>query len=97
VENADQVLAELAPLLRGLIAAPPAGATRDDAPRQDPVTAMDSDYRRLLDAMGYEAMAMDELVSLTGLPVPSLSSMLLVLELEGHVSSAPGGRYCRVR
>jgi DNA processing protein len=97
VENADQVLAELAPLLRGLIAAPPAGATRDDAPRQDPVTAMDSDYRRLLDAMGFEAMAMDELVSLTGLPVPSLSSMLLVLELEGHVSSAPGGRYCRVR
>jgi DNA processing protein len=58
---------------------------------------LDPDYRRLLDTMGYDPIAIDELVRTTGLTVQSLSSMLLVLELEGHVSSAPGGRYCRVR
>lgn len=102
VEDADQVLAELAPQLRGLIAAPLAGEREGAAAPAHPASldsaaALDPDYRRLLDAMGYDAMALDELVRVTGLPVQDLSSMLLVLELEGHVSSAPGGRYCRVR
>ena len=100
VEDADQVLAELAPLLRGLIASPPAQGTEANlTPGGSPTPngGLDPDYRRLLDAMGYDPMALDELVRTTGLPVQSLSSMLLVLELEGHVSSAPGGRYCRVR
>lgn len=102
VEDADQVLAELAPQLRGLIAAPPALEPKPDTNSADPAApdeakGLDPDYRRLLDAMGYDAVALDELVGATGLPVQDLSSMLLVLELEGHVSSAPGGRYCRVR
>jgi len=97
VENADQILAELAPLLRDLITPLPANPTRGDESQQGPERAMDPDYRQLLDAMGYEPVAVDELVALSGLPIPSLSSMLLVLELEGHVSSVPGGRYCRVR
>jgi DNA processing protein len=102
VEDAQQVLAELAPLLRGLVAAPPAAgsdATRTPAvppsPGEEP--KLDADYQRLLAAMGYDAVALDELVRTTGLPVQELSSMLLVLELEGHVSSVPGGRYCRSR
>lgn len=102
VEDADQVLAELAPLLRGLIAAPPADGsdgTLAPAPPPSPEEGpgLDADYQRLLAAMGYDAMALDELVRATGLPVQDLSSMLLVLELEGHVSSVPGGRYCRSR
>ena len=98
VEDADQILAELAPLLRGLISAPATTGT-EPTPTTNPSPAgdLDPDYQRLLDAMGYDALAIDELVRATGLAVQSLSSMLLVLELEGHVSSAPGGRYCRVR
>jgi DNA processing protein len=101
VEDADQILAELAPMLRGLIATlPHAEAQVTPAPPDPGAEAragLDPDYQRLLDAMGYDPIALDELVGSTGLSVQSLSSMLLVLELEGHVSSAPGGRYCRVR
>lgn len=99
VEDADQVLVELAPLLRGLVSDPSApGAVAPVAPGQaSPAEGLDPDYQRLLDAMGYDPLALDELVRTTGLPVQSLSSMLLVLELDGHVSSAPGGRYCRAR
>lgn len=101
VEDADQILAELAPLLRGLIATPPDARVqltqRPADPGRGAQAGLDPDYRRLLDAMGYDPVALDELVGATGLSIQSLSSMLLVLELEGHVSSVPGGRYCRVR
>jgi DNA processing protein len=101
VEGADQVLAELAPMLRGVIADPPVTAIAS-TPGAIPLEStarggLDPDYRRLLDSMGYDPIAIDDLVRATGLTVQGLSSMLLVLELEGHVSSAPGGRYCRVR
>ena len=100
-EDAEQVLAELAPMLRGVIAAPPVSEI-ESAPgaiemQSTARAGLDPDYRRLLDTMGYDPIAIDDLVRTTGLTVQSLSSMLLVLELEGHVSSAPGGRYCRVR
>jgi DNA processing protein len=55
----------------------------------------DRDYRLLLEAMGHDPVAQDELIRRTGLPAQSVSSMLLLLELEGSVSSYPGGRYCR--
>ncbi|MFZ0790047.1 MAG: DNA-processing protein DprA, partial [Chromatiaceae bacterium] len=102
VENADDVLAELAPLLRGILGtAGVMGATSVQAqpgePQTEPQAGLDPEYSRLLDAMGYDPMAPDEMVRATGLPIESLSSMLLVLELEGHVSSCDGGRYCRTR
>jgi DNA processing protein len=37
--------------------------------------------------------SLDELAERCRLPVAALSSMLLVLELEGVVSAASGGRY----
>jgi DNA processing protein len=101
VEEAAEVLAELGPRLRGVLAAAPmpevdAGKTVDSGGSggTDP---LDPDYRSLLDALGYEPVSQDELIRRTGLPAQSVSSMLLVLELEGHVSSWPGGRYCRIR
>jgi len=36
------------------------------------------------------------LVVRTGLKADAVSSMMLILELEGHVQAAPGGRYSRV-
>jgi DNA processing protein len=55
----------------------------------------DADYRLLDRAMGYDPVSVDELIARTGLTAEAVSSMLLLLELEGHVSSAPGGFYCR--
>jgi DNA processing protein len=57
---------------------------------------LDKDYEILLDALGFEPQSVDALVDRTGLPSPSLASMLLILELEGRVGLHPGGRYVRV-
>ena len=56
----------------------------------------DPDYQRLLDALGHEPVALDELVERTGQTAAVLSSMLLMLELEGNVEGLPGGRYQRL-
>jgi DNA processing protein len=36
------------------------------------------------------------LIARTGFKPEAVSSMMLILELEGHVQAAPGGRYSRV-
>lgn len=97
VEEPAEIIAELAPLLRdrvletaGEAFVPERGADATIA-RAD----LDEDYRALLDAMGFDPCAPDELIARTGRTAQEVSSMLLVLELEGHVSSSPGGRYCR--
>ena len=50
----------------------------------------------LLKHMGYEAISMENLVNLTGLTVNEVSSMLMLLELEGSVASLPGGNYQQI-
>jgi len=55
----------------------------------------DPEYVQLLQALGEDPCALDELAERTGLPAAALSSMLLVLELDGKVS-ARHGRYARI-
>jgi DNA processing protein len=57
---------------------------------------MDKEHKILLDALGFDPMDLDMLVVRTGLKAEAVSSMMLILELEGHVQAAPGGRYARV-
>ncbi len=101
VEDPTEIIAELAPMLRGLLAAGGPDASRaaasvSSAADRGGANAMDADYRALLDVMGFEPVATDELILRSGRSAREVSSMLLVLELEGHVSSAPGGRFCRL-
>jgi DNA processing protein len=58
---------------------------------------MDKNHKILLDALGFDPTDFDTLVSRSGLKPETVSSMLLILELEGHVQAAPGGRFSRVR
>ncbi|MBM3351297.1 MAG: DNA-protecting protein DprA [Betaproteobacteria bacterium] len=51
---------------------------------------------KLLDAMGFEAMSLEHLVSISGLTVSEVSSMLMILELEGKVASLIGGQYQKI-
>jgi len=91
VETADDILEELAPLLG---AHPPAPAAN---PHQAPTKAPpDPDYQRLRDALGYDPIGIDALVEASGLTADAVSSMLLVLELQGQVTAHPGGRYSRI-
>lgn len=57
---------------------------------------MDENYKKLLTAMGYESVTVDQLVNTTDLMPDSISSMLTVLELQGAIQSLDGGYYTRV-
>ncbi len=92
VESALDVIEELGALLGSLA---PADADPASPLPTESDCLSDPDYRQLLDALGYDPVSIDELITRTGLTAEAVSSMLLVLELEGHVSSAPGGRYSR--
>ena len=98
VEDAQEVIDQLAPRvarqaadLRAQLnvpihADPPGSPTTE---RGD-----DTDYKRLWQILGHDPTPMDALVERSGLTAAELSSMLLVMELEGRVS-VEHGRYSR--
>lgn len=91
LEDVANLAGELARALQSRLPAPiscaPAGSR--------PAPALpDPDYQRLWNALGFDPTGMDSLIERTGLTAASLSSMLLVMELEGRVSSVHG-RYTR--
>jgi DNA processing protein len=96
VETAEEIVDALGPLagelglrLRERLAVEVAPEASGAASMRDP------DYEKLLQALGDEAAAVDTLAERTGLGVAALSSMLLVLELEGDVVAERGGVYLR--
>ena len=92
VESADEIVAELAPQARALC-----GELRERLPAPaaaDAARALDPDYAALFAALGHDALGLDQLAHRTSLPVATLSSMLLMLELEGEIV-ATGGAYAR--
>jgi len=56
--------------------------------------APDPQLKRLWRALGHDPVGLDQLVERTGLTAPALSSMLLMMELDGRVM-AVHGRYTR--
>ena len=57
---------------------------------------IDDASRRLLDVIGYDPVDCDILVQRSGLTIDKLSSMLLVLEMNDLIQSAPGGCFVRI-
>ncbi|MGN6481607.1 DNA-processing protein DprA [Luteibacter sp.] len=103
VQRSDEILAALGPAALELGAELQArlalGGPGHAAPKRQKGPfdwREDEEYRRLLDAMGYDPVLLDALVGGTALSPGALSSMLLMLELEGEVASLPGNRYQRV-
>ncbi len=92
VESAQDIVEELGALLGSLTSVVD---SRPISTQTDTSRLNDPDYQSLLDALGYDSVSIDELITRSGLTAEVVSSMLLLLELEGHVSSAPGGRYSR--
>jgi len=80
VDRAAHVLEEL-----GLETAPAA-----------PATATPPAADKLLAAMGFDPVSMDELVARTGLTAAEVSAKLLELELAGQATNLPGGRFQRL-
>jgi len=61
----------------------------------EPNNELDDDYKILMKAIGFDPVTIDQLVDRTELSINALSSMLLILELDGYISQEPGGSYCR--
>lgn len=57
----------------------------------------DPQYHLLLDALGFNPVGIDALAERCGLTPQAVSSMLLILELQGEVEALPGARYARIR
>ena len=92
VESAQDIIEELGALLGSL---EPMIPTDSGGMEAGPDRLLDPDYQQLMNALGYDPVSIDELITRSGLTAEAVSSMLLLLELDGHVSSAPGGHYSR--
>ena len=92
VERPEDVLSELKISLVAQLVASAARAPA--APARG--AALDKEYKILLDALAFEPASVDSLIERTGMNSESIASMLLILELDGHVAPHPGGRYSRM-
>jgi len=92
VESAEDIVSELGPMVEHLSeqlmqndntaeAAPDLSGDRDD------------DYKLLIDALGHDPATADDIAGKSGLTIEQVSSMLLILELEGKVEPLHGGQY----
>ncbi len=100
VETAEEVVEELAPLageladrIRELLASESTESLElsPDAPHLH----ADPEYIRLLDAIGFDPTPVDDIIRRSELTTAAVSSMLLIMELDGRVAAHPGGRYSR--
>lgn len=102
VEDASEIIAALAPMaaelaeaLQGRLhtdVASPSGGTTDAAS----ASRHDADHDTLWKALGHDPTPMEHLVLRTGLTTAELSSILLLMELDGRVV-VEHGRYSRNR
>ena len=90
VETAADILEELGPI------AQVTGLARQTDGVGNITSGLSVEAMALLDCLGFDPTPVDSLIERSGLTPEAVSSMLLVLELQGHVVSAPGGHYNRV-
>ena len=89
VETAEDILEELGALAG--VSVPDSSETSESVVTHQ----KDADYQILFEHLGFDPISIDKLIKNSGLTADVVSSMLLLLELEGEVESLPGGRYVR--
>lgn len=92
VETANDILEELSRLINISSATSESGQSKTNLAKHE----LDEDYGRLLESMGYDPTPIDVIIERSGLTVEEVSSMLLILELKGHVGCGSGGLYTRL-
>ena len=96
VETAQDIFEELAPRLGARLRAEPLASSPtagDDTAAPAPTTP--ESHAQLLDLLGFDPQSADQLIHASGLTPAEVSSILLMLELNGQISTLPGGLYCR--
>lgn len=92
VETAEHILEELGALAEfAQITELPTDSQQSSHPVND-----DAEYQQLFEHLGFDPIHIDELISRSGLTADAVSSMLLLLELQGRVNALPGGKYTRI-
>jgi DNA processing protein len=93
VESADDIVSELGALVGHLMqnqqadhAVPPLRAS---------IPKRDAEYELLLQVLGHDPRSADDLAAESGLTIEQVSSMLLILELEGEIEALHGGQYAK--
>lgn len=89
VENTQDILDELNYL--------PLTRHENSAAAKEFSTAKPAENTVLLKHLGYDVVDIDTLCSRSGLTAEIVSAMLLTLELDGQISSLPGGCYQRIQ
>lgn len=89
VENTQDILEELNHL--------PLINNESPANKKEFITEESIENTLLLRHLGYDTVDIDTLCARSGLTVEVVSAMLLTLELDGQVSSLPGGCYQRIQ
>ncbi len=92
VESAADIVDELGPLVEHLLQ-----TTDESATPAMTASDHDQDYKKLFEALAFDPVTSDELAETSGLTIEQVSSMLLILELEGKVEALAGGRYSRLQ
>lgn len=88
VETADDILEELGPLIKLEKTPPPEAISA--------VEKVDDDHKTVLGAIDYDPTPVDMIIKRSGLAAHEVSSILLILELNGHIASETGGVYTRL-
>ncbi|MEH6502537.1 MAG: DNA-processing protein DprA [Cycloclasticus sp.] len=91
VETAEDVLEDLGNL--SLVAL--GDVSEEAGSRASKTSTLEGDYLMLLEKIAFDPTSVDDLIEATDFTAEEISSMLLVLELQGLVSSAPGGLFYR--
>jgi DNA processing protein len=88
VESADDIMAELRPLATHVLQ-----NRMESTPKEVDQKNDDKEYVKLRENLGDDPIGIDELVDASGLTIDQVSSMLLILELDGKIEKLSGGRY----
>lgn len=93
VETVDDILVELHGLCTYVLSE--GASASDNKGNGRTPAALDGPARRVLEALGFDPTPVDVVIERSGLTPGEVSSMLLVLELQGFVAATAVGRYCR--
>ena len=88
VETSQDIIVELEALFGALT-----DSCTEESGKINSLPEADSDYVNMLNCMGFDPITIDQLADRSGLTAEQLSSMLLIMELDGWVDSLPGGRF----
>lgn len=88
IESAADIVAELAALTGHVLLQ---AVDAEVAPKS--VSDADPEYVKLLEHLSHDPISIDAIVARSGLTIGEVSSMLLILELDGTVEKLSGGRY----